>query len=196
MNVEHVPDPIVSEEKPASEKQPGVYHFAIDVVETLIISIALFLGINFVTARIRVDGTSMEPTLHNDEFVLVNKLAYQYGKPKTGDIIVFHFPGDPEQEYIKRVIGVPGDIIEVNGGRVYRNGQLLTEPYIAAMPKYEGTWSVPESDLFVLGDNRNNSSDSHSWGPVPMNYVVGKAMVIYWPPEHWGAIAHTASAAP
>lgn len=196
MNVEQLPTSILPETEPPSGANPGVFHFAMDVIETLILSLALFLGINMVTARIRVDGTSMEPTLHSDEFVLVNKLAYKYRQPKTGDVIVFHYPGDPQQEYIKRVIGVPGDLIEVKRGKVYKNGQSLDEPYIAASPKYEGSWSVPENSLFVLGDNRNNSSDSHSWGPVPLYQVVGTALVIYWPPEHWGAITHTVSAAP
>ena len=105
-------------------------------------------------------------------------------------MIVFHFPRDPEQEYIKRVIGLPGDHVEINNGSVYVNGQKLDENYIAADPAYKITQEVPDDALFVLGDNRNNSSDSHNWGPVPLNFVVGKAIFVYWPPTNWGVIEH------
>jgi signal peptidase I len=190
---ETIPDPVES-----GEKRSGFYRFVLDVVETLILSVILFLAINAVSARIRVDGSSMEPTLHSGEFVIVNKVAYKYGEPAVGDVIVFHFPRDPNQEYIKRVIGLPGDQVVVTGGQVFVNGQPLEETYVAASPAYEDSWEVPDDSLFVLGDNRNNSSDSHNWGPVPLDYVVGKAVFVYWPPTQWGAIAHpsTAIAAP
>lgn len=188
----------VSDLQESNEKRSGFLRFVIDVVETLVLSVILFAAINAVSARIRVDGASMEPTLQSGEFVIVNKLAYVFGEPKIGDVIVFHFPVDPEQEYIKRVIGLPGDRVVIENGRVYVNGQLLEEDYIAASPVYSNTWDVPPDSLFVLGDNRNNSSDSHSWGPVPMEYVVGKAILIYWPPTQWGVISQlsSASAAP
>jgi signal peptidase I len=120
------------------------------------------------------------------------------GSPQVGDVIVFHFPRDPEQEYIKRVIGLPGDKVSVKDGRVSVNGQPLDESYIAAPPAYEATWDVPPESLFVLGDNRNNSSDSHNWGAVPLDYVVGKAEFVYWPPTRWGMLdgPSTAIAAP
>jgi signal peptidase I len=109
---------------------------------------------------------------------------------QRGDIIVFHFPMDPKQELIKRVIGLPGDRVEVAGGVVYVNGLPLEEPYIAAPPAYTSQWDVPEGRLFVLGDNRNDSSDSHSWGFLPYENVVGKAVLIYWPPPMWDVIEH------
>lgn len=177
----------------------GCFSFVIDVLETLVLSLILFVAINAVSARIRVDGSSMEPTLHSGEFVIVNKLAYKLGAPALGDIIVFHFPRDPKQEYIKRVIGMPGDQVTIQDGKVFVNGQEIVEPYISAPPVYPGnTWQVPEGNLFVLGDNRNNSSDSHNWGTVPTEYVVGKALFVYWPLDSWGLIEHisTASAAP
>jgi len=151
-----------------------------------------------VSARIRVDGFSMEPTLKNGEFVVVSKLAYKLGAPQHGDVIVFRFPRNPEQEYIKRIIGLPGDHVQISGGKVYVNDQLIDEPYIAAPPSYQSEWQVPENTVFVLGDNRNNSSDSHNWGPVPVEQVIGKAVFVYWPPEQWGVIEHlpVASAAP
>jgi len=164
--------------------------FTLDIVETLALAIVLFLGINAVSARVRVDGFSMRPTLQDGEFVLVSKLNYKFGAVQRGDIIVFHFPMDPKQELIKRVIGLPGDHISVNSGNVTVNGQVLNEPYIAAAPTYAGEWDVPAGQLFVLGDNRNDSSDSHAWGLLPSENLVGKAVVIYWPPPFWKIIQH------
>lgn len=172
----------------SSPNNSGIGRFIIDVMETLILSVLLFLGINAISARIRVDGFSMEPTLHTGQFVIVNKIAYRVGEPQRGDVIVFRYPYDPQQEYIKRVIGLPGDHITIDNGFVLINGQTLYEPYIAAAPYYQKDIIVPDGSLFVLGDNRNNSSDSHNWGPVPMEYVIGKAMLVYWPPTDWGLI--------
>jgi len=183
---------------PSQEKRSGLMRFVLDILETLLLSLVLFAVINAISARIRVDGFSMEPTLKSGEFVIVNKLAYKLGNPILGDVIVFHYPRDPDQEYIKRVIGVPGDRIQISNGQVTINDVPIEEPYIAAAPNYQSEWTVPEESLFVLGDNRNNSSDSHNWGPVPMENVIGKAFFVYWPPEKWGSIDHAspASAAP
>jgi signal peptidase I len=164
--------------------------FALDIIETLVMAVILFLGINTISARVRVDGFSMIPTLKDGEFVLVSKINYRFGSAERGDIIVFHFPMDPQQELIKRVIGLPGDTVSVQNGTVSVNGQMLSEPYIAAAPAYSGIWTVPDGQLFVLGDNRNDSSDSHSWGFLPFEKVVGKAVVIYWPPPLWEVIQH------
>lgn len=180
---EAIPDPV-----DVSAERSGFVRFLVDVLETLALSVVLFLAINAISARIRVDGYSMEPTLHSGEFVIVNKLAYRVGEIERGDIVVFHYPRNPEQEYIKRVIGMAGDEIQVRNGEVYVNGQLLEETYIKAPPAYQGNWVVPPDSIFVLGDNRNNSSDSHNWGPVPVEYVIGKAIFVYWPPTEWGII--------
>ena len=177
------------EQAPAQEKIKWG-RFFLDIIETLILAVVLFFGINAVSARVRVDGFSMRPTLDDGEFVLVSKLNYKLSNVQRGDIIVFHYPMDPEQELIKRVIGLPGDRIEVNEGIVYVNGQALEEPYIAAPPAYSSQWNVPDDRLFVLGDNRNDSSDSHSWGFLPFENVVGKAVLIYWPPPMWDVIEH------
>ena len=140
----------------------------------------------------------MRPTLDNGEYVLVYKLAYQFNDPQRGDIVVFRFPLDPTQDLIKRVIGLPGDVVQVENGVVSVNDHVINEPYIAATPDYSGTWVVPPDQLFVLGDNRNDSSDSHAWGMLPMNNMIGKALLIYWPPPNWNLINHTnvVSAAP
>ena len=187
-----------SEQGETPRKSASIWRFLLDVIETIVLSVLLFLAINTISARIRVDGFSMEPTLRNGEFVIVNKLAYRFGEPTIGDVIVFHYPRDPEQEYIKRVLGLSGDQVRIAAGQVYVNEQPIAEPYIAAPPRYDSQWSVPENSLFVLGDNRNNSSDSHNWGPVPMENVIGKALFVYWPPDEWGLIQHpqAASAAP
>jgi signal peptidase I len=179
-------------ETPAAESpKTSSSRVVMDMVETLLLAVALFLGINLITARIQVDGPSMKPTLHNGEYVIVNRLAYKWAKPRLGEVIVFRFPRDPRKEYIKRVIGVPGDEVYITNKQVFVNGKLLDEPYIAEAPQYYGTWRVPEDSLFVLGDNRNDSSDSHNWEFVPMRNMVGKALVVYWPPSAWGPIAHT-----
>jgi signal peptidase I len=171
-------------------KRSGFLSFLVDVLETLVLSVVLFVSINIISARIRVDGASMEPTLFSGEYVVVNRLSYRLGSPQRGDIIVFHFPRDPKEEYIKRVIGLPGDVVEVQNGLVYVNGQSMDESYLKVKTNYIGRWMVPTGQLFVLGDNRNNSSDSHDWGTVPMDYVVGKAVLVYWPPPAWGLIDH------
>jgi signal peptidase I len=196
-NLDHFHTETISEPQETEEKRSGFMRFVIDVVETLILSIVLFAAINAVSARIRVDGASMEPTLQSGEFVIVNKLAYLFGEPTTGDVIVFHFPRDQDQEYIKRIIGMPGDRVEIKNGEVYVNDRVLDEDYIAASPVYEDILDVPGDSLIVLGDNRNNSSDSHNWGPVPLDYVIGKATFVYWPPTEWGVLNQpTVSAAP
>jgi signal peptidase I len=164
--------------------------FVFDILETLILAVVLFVGINMISARVRVDGFSMRPTLEDGEFVLVSKLSYIWGDVKRGDIVVFHFPLNPDEELIKRVIGLPGDRILVEDGKVYVNNQLVNEPYIAQPPLYSGRWRVAENHLFVLGDNRNNSNDSKDWGLLPMENVVGKAILIYWPPPMWNLIDH------
>ena len=192
-----IPFPPRAAPAPPEEGRSRSFRIFIDILETIILSVLLFAGINAVSARIRVDGHSMEPTLQSGEFVIVNKLAYKFSEPIKGDVIVFHYPRDPEQEYIKRVIGLPKEKVDIKDGQVYINNQIIDEPYIAAAPHYQSSWEVPEDSLFVLGDNRNNSSDSHNWGAVPEEFVIGKALVVYWPPEKWGLIDHplTASAA-
>lgn len=172
--------------------------FLLDFLETVGLALILFVIINAVSARVRVDGSSMLPTLRDGEFVLVNKLAYRLGTPTRGDIIVFRSTTEADLDLIKRVVGLPGDRVTIGGGRLSVNGQILTETYINAAPNYNGEWRVPEGSLFVLGDNRNDSSDSHMWGYLPEQNVIGKALLIYWPPPEWAMINHVqiAAAAP
>jgi signal peptidase I len=133
-----------------------------------------------------VDGTSMLPGLKNNQYVLVNKLAYLFHVPERGDVIVFHWPVDTNKDLIKRVIGVPGDVIVIDNKTVRVNGVLLNEPYISAPANPAGnTWVVPPNDYFVMGDNRQVSDDSRDWGFVPKSYIIGKAVFVYWPLNSW-----------
>ncbi len=184
----------VEPQTPAKET-PEWKRFLLDLVETVGLALILFVIINSVSARVRVDGSSMLPTLRDGEFVLVNKLAYRMGRPTRGDIIVFRSTTEADLDLIKRIIGVPGDEITVRDGHVAVNGQVLDEAYINAAPNYSGTWHVPAGELFVLGDNRNDSSDSHMWGFLPEDNVIGKALLIYWPPPEWAMINHVPVAA-
>ena len=184
----------LNESTPAAPPPPQTTgewkHILVDLLETVVLAFVLFLIINAVSARVRVDGLSMLPTLQDGEFVLVSRLAYKLGEPTRGDIIVFRSTTQLDLDLIKRIIGVPGDEVRVADGQVSVNGIVLNEPYINARPRYNGEWSVPEGYLFVLGDNRNDSSDSHAWGLLPMKNVIGKGMLIYWPPPDWAMIDH------
>src|SRR5688500_7109043 len=155
-----------------------------------------------VVQNFKVEGTSMEPTLHHNEFLIINKAAYTridgtpfervfapvgngnsnggpkylFAEPARGEIIVFRYPQQPEKDFIKRIIGVPGDRVEVKAGRVYLNDRLLDEPYAREGATYDAPPKmVPPGQYFVLGDNRPNSSDSHVWGYVPADNLIGKA---------------------
>ncbi len=186
---EELPPQEPSEPEVATESSSASFgSWLADLLETVLLATVLFVGINLVSARIRVESISMEPTLKPGEFLIVNKLAYRFGEMRRGDVVVFYYPRDPSQRYIKRLIGLPGDTVEVADGQVFINGQPLDEPYINAPPAYMGTWQVPEGGIFVLGDNRNRSADSHVWGMVPLDYVIGKAIFVYWPLDRFGTV--------
>lgn len=172
--------------------------FFLEVVETVCLAVILFLVINLISARVRVEGYSMLPTLDNGEYVLINRLAYLQGNYQRGDIIVFRPPMYPEatlwqrvfglpnfndkyEDYIKRIIGLPGENVRINDGAVFIDNVPLVEPYLTTPPAYSGEWTVPAGQLFVLGDNRNNSADSHAWGFLPVQNILGKALAVYWP---------------
>ena len=187
---EPVPDLVpVPESAPSPAPGSNLKRFLLDLLETVGLAVILFLVINTISARVRVDGFSMLPTLENGEFVLVNRLAYRFGEPERGDIIVFRSLLASE-DLIKRVIGLPGDTVMVEGSVVSINGTVIDEPYIAASPLYTGTWKVPPGNLFVMGDNRNDSSDSHSWGFLPMENIIGKAVLVYWTFSNFMVLRH------
>ena len=171
-----------------------------EIIETLILTAVLFLVARATVQPFRVDGCSMYPTLHDSEFILVDKVSYRFGQPQRGDVVVFKYPGDKTRDFIKRVIGQPGDLVSVKNTTIYVNHKALPESYIpaerrAAYDYHE--YRVPKNVLFVLGDNRNNSFDSHSWGeqtPLYRDLVVGKALVAYWPLSQLQWFGHPAYA--
>lgn len=129
----------------------------------------------------------MQPGLKDNEYVVVNKVAYLFHPPERGDVVVFHFPLNTRVDYIKRVIGVPGDTIKIDGTHVWVNGVLLDEQRYVSMPSNPkgSTWKVPPDKYYVMGDNRPVSDDSRYWDYVPRNFIVGKAVAVYWPINQW-----------
>lgn len=160
-----------------------------EILETLLLTFFIFWLVHSLVGRYRIDGSSMNPTLDHGQYLLINNFAYYLEKPERGDIIVFRHPNS-NLNLIKRVIGLPGDEINISNRTVTVNGTVLDEPYVKAPPTYNGSWTVPEDNYFVLGDNRNSSSDSHTWQYLPEDNVIGKAAVIYWPFADWGQVPH------
>jgi signal peptidase I len=178
---------------PEALPQPSIWHglgsALRELVETLILTLVIFLVIRFAVQNFRIEGYSMEPNFHDGEFLLVNKILYMLRPPERGDVIVFVPPTSSSRDFIKRVIGLPGDRVEVINGKVYINGEMLDEPYPLNVASYSApAVTVPPDEYFVLGDNRNNSSDSHSWGTVSVKKIIGKAWVTYWPPDMMGMV--------
>jgi signal peptidase I len=160
-----------------------------ELIETLILTLVIFLLIRFAVQNFRIEGYSMEPNFHDGQFLFVNKIVYMLRLPERGDVIVFVPPSNSTRDFIKRVIGVPGDRVEIVNGRVFVNGEELKETYPLNVGSYSmGPITVPPDEYFVLGDNRNYSSDSHSWGPVSANKIIGKAWVTYWPLQMIGFV--------
>jgi signal peptidase I len=174
------------------EPQPGekLKDFFKEVFETLLIAVFLILVIEGLSDRVKIEGSSMLPSLHQNDRVIVSKVSYRSKEIQRGDILVFDYPNNPEEEYIKRVIAISGDTISIRDGKLILNGEVLLEPYIEnyILGKFEEI-TVPENTVFVLGDNRNHSSDSRFWGPLPIDYVVGKAVFVYWPFSEIGVIS-------
>jgi signal peptidase I len=180
-----------------SSSKTGLWFESLRLVRdvTLIVSVfALFMV--FVAQPVVVEGTSMVPELNNGERLLVNKLVYynikgySWGHVERGDIVVFWYPNDPEKSFVKRIIGLPGEDVEVRNGIVYIDGKHLNEPYLdleynKSLPNYAET-RVKDHYYFVMGDNRDNSSDSRIWGLVPEKYIYGKAFFRYWRPSKAG----------
>jgi len=184
------PQPEISGEPKAPKTRPAWLSLTLEIAQTLILALVLYFLIDSVIGRVRVVNISMLPTLRQDELMMVNKLAYRFSDVQRGDIIVFHYPQNPSEDFVKRVIGVPGDTVSINRGVVYINDQAIDEPYIAAPPTYNGQWIVSAGTVFVLGDNRNQSSDSHQWGNVPLENIIGRALVIYWPLDKMKILTH------
>lgn len=200
-----------------------------ELLETALFILLVFFIVRGIIQNFKIEGQSMEPSLHNGQYILVNKLiyfhfdlnaplrllpgrgdlpinmVYLFHQPSRGDIVVFEYPRDVSKDYIKRVIGLPGDEVYIRDGQVFVNGQQLDEPYLqgaaTTCEAYKACGSgpvrVPAGTIFVMGDNRNNSSDSREWDSLPLERVIGQAAVLYYPFKDWGFIpSHTYAADP
>ncbi len=161
-----------------------------DLVVSVIIAIILIV---FIYQPVKVEGTSMMPALTDQERIFINKFTYRFGigTIERGDMVVFWFPGDRTKSYIKRIIGLPGDTVEIDEGTVIVNSKRLVEDYVPE--EYRDRQShtpvtVPAGEYFVLGDHRSSSNDSRAWGTVPRSFIYGKAVFVYWPPDKMGRV--------
>ena len=160
-----------------------------EILGLILLAVVIFLLLQVVVPRFEVVGSSMEPNLHDGQRLLVNKAVYFFREPEAGEVVVFQPPNNRQADYIKRIIALPGDVVEVKMGMVYVNGSPLDEPYIKDQPSYTlDPKEIPDNSYFVLGDNRNNSNDSHKGWTVPRQNIVGKAWLSIWPPSQWGLI--------
>ena len=174
---------------------PRRSHLLREIAETVLLTVVIFFLVNAATGRFRIEGASMEPNLHDSEYVLIDKVSYKLHSPERGDVIVFARPGN-DRDYIKRIIGLPGDIVQVAHGQVLVNGVALDEPYLnQPMRNDMPALQVEAGRYFVMGDNRNNSSDSRSFGSIALDDIVGRAWLVYWPPSDWAVVPHHTYAA-
>lgn len=178
-------------------------------IQILVLALLMVMVIRNFIHNYRIDGISMEPNFHDQQFLIVNRFAYCPGvhveipvvnvslfdktwcarTPNRGDVVIFRYPRDPSRDFIKRVIGLPGETVEIIAGQVYVNGQLVPEPFGPNPGSYNAPpLTVGADEVYVMGDNRNNSSDSHLWGPLKLNLIIGKALVSYWPPKYWAIV--------
>jgi signal peptidase I len=176
------------EEEPKSRGRSALR----EMLETVLLTLLIYVLVrSFLFENYRVVGYSMDPTLDDQQYLVVNKLEYRLHQPQRGDIIVLRDPQHADRKLIKRIIGLPGEVVETGNGQVIINDRPLQEPYIGGPTRYsQPPTRIPEDHYFVLGDNRNNSSDSHSWGSLAQENIIGKAWFSYWPPADWGLIPH------
>lgn len=167
-----------------------IWHWLIDLAETLVIAGAIFVVIYaFLLRPFQVNGLSMYPTFHNGEYVFTNLLSQRFGQLKRGDVIVFKAPPSEDKDYIKRIVGLPGETVMIKEGNIYINRKFLSEPYLpqgvitdARGFAHEGEEiTISSKNYFVVGDNRSKSSDSRDWGLVSFDKVIGKSALVYWP---------------
>lgn len=194
-------DPDVEVVRLSRESRQGLWTESLRLVRDVFLIIVVFIlfGV-FAVQPVVVEGTSMLPQLHDGERLLVNKLVYykfksiSWGHLERGDIVVFWYPSDPDKSYVKRIIGLPGETVEVRNGKVYIDGKELNEPYLDTIHNQNlrdnVLKSVDQHYYFVMGDNRDNSSDSRVWGLVPEKYIYGKAFFRYWKPKDVGFLEH------
>ncbi len=162
-----------------------------DFIIPVFVGLAVFALFQATVGSFKVYGSSMLPTIEEGDYIMVSKATYFFNEPQRGDIVVLHSPQNSETDLIKRIIALPGDTIEIKDNTVFINDTPLVEPYTLEPPHYFVLpEEIPIGHYFVLGDNRNNSSDSHRGWTVPRKNIVGKAWITYWPPYRWGSIEH------
>lgn len=173
-------------------RNSGFTRYLREIIDTILFVVIIFTLVNLLSSRFVVDGISMQPTFETGQYILVSRANYLFAEPQRGDIVVFHYPANPDQDYIKRLIGVPGDTIELRNQQVYVNGVQLNEPYInepcEARNCPDRSWTLGTDEFFLMGDNRNHSSDSRSFGGVNRQFIVGEALVRYFPIQDIGVV--------
>lgn len=171
----------------------------LDALEPVVLAFAVFMMIYlFLFQPHKVDGNSMYPNFHNQEYILTDKVSFRRSEPHRGDVVVFHAPPPNDSDFIKRIVGLPGETIVIRGGYVYINGQRLPELYLPnslvtgekSFLREGVPYHIPPGYYMVFGDNRNFSSDSREWGPIARKAIVGKAWFRYWPADKMGLIPH------
>ncbi len=197
------------EEQSIPQRQASGLSMVWEIVQVFLLALLMVMIIRNFGQNFRIDGISMEPNFHNGQFLIVNRFAYCPGLhleipiinarlwdktwcvrvPQRGDVVIFEYPRDLSRDFIKRVIALPGETVEIRQGKVYVDGQLVPEPF----GPNPGSYSAPPvtvgpDEVYVMGDNRNNSSDSHIWGPLPLKNIIGKAVASYWPPRYWSVV--------
>jgi signal peptidase I len=198
------------ETKPTAQpKQASALGMIWEVAQVFILALLMVMVIRNFGQNFRIDGISMEPNFHNGQFLIVNRFAYCPGihleipivnatlwektwcvrLPRRGDVVIFEYPKDLSRDFIKRVIALPGETVEIRQGKVYVDGQLVPEPFGPNPGSYSAApVTVGPDEVYVMGDNRNNSSDSHIWGALPLKNIIGKALASYWPPRYWSVV--------
>jgi signal peptidase I len=168
-----------------------MWQYIRDILITVVIAVVIFLGLQLTIGAFEVFGTSMVPNILPSDYILADKVSYHFRNPERGEIIILNSPQQSEKDLIKRVIGLPGDTVEIKGKRVYINDVAINEPYLNEPIKYDyAKQVVPENSYFVLGDNRNVSADSHSGWFLTKDDIIGKAMVVYWPVSRMKIVEH------
>lgn len=182
------PNPLDAPEPPRLAEKSN---FGLWLRDLLVSVAASFMIITFVYQPVRVEGTSMQPELRDQDRLFINKFAYHFENISRGDVVVFHYPHDPSKSYIKRVIALPGDTLRIDEGRVYVNGKRIAEPYVPLRFRDDRSLPqevIPRHEYFVMGDHRSISSDSRDFGPVARHFIYGKAAFVYWPADNMGVI--------
>jgi signal peptidase I len=186
-------------QQPAPAREQNHFHrelriWSRDLLLALCFAVVIIV---FLYQPVKVEGTSMAPLISDQERIFINKIVYRFEPISRGDVVVFWYPLDRTKSFIKRVIGLPGETVDIRQGRVYVNGERLREPYVP--PQYFDSSSfgpehVPAGEFFVMGDHRDSSNDSRVFGTVPASYIYGKAVFAYWPMDHFGSLGAPTSA--